>query len=104
MKREDGYYWCNHYDKWDIFRFDGFEWWYAGWDGPFEESEFKEIDERRVVRNVGYTASEYLSHNTFIRAHVDVQVLEGKSKCAGKCRCGGNKLPTEDGLVCDVCG
>jgi hypothetical protein len=55
MKRESGYYWCCVREHWDIFS------WYengdcSGWyDGQGEfyiDSDFKEIDERKIIRQI----------------------------------------------------
>lgn len=52
--RESGFYWCNYMGHWVICQYCVIDDW---WDIPgmnnntvFEDSNFKEIDERRIVR------------------------------------------------------
>lgn len=55
-KREVGFYWVKHEDKWIIAEWveyvgDSF-WLYYGFDlGQIRDDWFEEIDERRIVRN-----------------------------------------------------
>ena len=49
--REPGYYWLRSKDKWSIGEWKRGEWWIISHDGWFEDSDFDEIDERRIERN-----------------------------------------------------
>lgn len=50
-KRKDGYYWCRIKSKWFIFiYYVEFDVWYDGAENRYKDSDFDEIDERRIVR------------------------------------------------------
>jgi hypothetical protein len=59
--REEGYYWVKMGGDWQIARWsspytDGTEpeWSVIAWLIPFNDSDFEEIDERRITRDVPY--------------------------------------------------
>ena len=59
MNRREGYYWCKLDGKWDIFIWWAeCEVWYDGMQNRYEETDFEEIDERRITREVQKTSIE----------------------------------------------
>jgi hypothetical protein len=51
MKRENGYYFVKDQDgEWSIAEWNGGRWYCCGIDYTFDDEEWTEIDERRVVR------------------------------------------------------
>ena len=125
MKREEGYYWVRNDIEWFIAEWDTYYWHIAGSGSRYKDEYFDEIDERRVVREVLGSTITYtpctcydgkklngmqmdeegqtLHQTAYKRTSYDMRYEEVPTGLL-KCRCGGNKLPTEDGLVCDVCG
>lgn len=49
--RQPGYYWLRSKNKWSVGEWRKDEtWWIISSDGWFEDSDFDEIDERRIER------------------------------------------------------
>lgn len=52
MKRASGFYWVNYCGDWLIAEYlaDSSYWWVVGSEEVFDDSDFDQIDERRIVR------------------------------------------------------
>jgi hypothetical protein len=50
MNRKEGYYWVRNNDQWDIWKWDGSEWWCFGSDSPseYESDDFDLIWDERI--------------------------------------------------------
>ena len=48
MERIEGYYWCKTGGSWYIFTWCNN--WYDGMENMYDETDFEEIDERRIIR------------------------------------------------------
>lgn len=48
--REEGFYWVKDDEQWIIAEWDGGIWYTHGNDYEFQDSDFQEIDERKIQR------------------------------------------------------
>ena len=48
--REPGFYWVRESDEWTVAQWSGKYWYVVGWDISCRDSDFAEIDPRRIVR------------------------------------------------------
>ena len=51
MGRQEGFYWVRLSDwEWEVAQWLDGSWWTAGSDSHYQDSDFAEIDERRIER------------------------------------------------------
>jgi hypothetical protein len=49
-EREEGFYWVRYFGRWEVARFEHGRWWVTGNEMEDMDSDFHEIDERRITR------------------------------------------------------
>ena len=49
MKRENGYYWVKYGRSWEVATYKDGSWWLCGKDYYFQDDDFKEINEIRII-------------------------------------------------------